>query len=167
MWDTDGEPEPGSGGGFLLLSTFLLVALMSYQILVVCGASPGQPSSQTRSILSLKNDQFPLVASPENKIIFRAYLRALKWNRIDISTRSGQNLLSTFSFIYINSSWLRVWVYCRSSCKCSVWFSISNMLSWRHQHQLPASAVDFFNFDINVHRAFCVQKHTDKSKCLL
>ena len=37
MWDTDGEPEPGSGGGFLLLSTFLLVALMSYQILLVWG----------------------------------------------------------------------------------------------------------------------------------
>ena len=78
---SQGEPGPGweeGGGGFLLLSTFLLVALMSYQILLLCGASPGQPSSQTRSILSLKNDQFPLVASPENKIIFRAYLRALK-----------------------------------------------------------------------------------------
>ena len=82
MWDTargsQSQGEREGGGGFLLLSTFLLVALMSYQILLLCGASPGQPSSQTRSILSLKNDQFPLVASPENKIIFRAYLRALK-----------------------------------------------------------------------------------------
>ena len=45
MWDTArGSQSQGGregGGGFLLLSTFLLVALMSYQILLLCGAQPG------------------------------------------------------------------------------------------------------------------------------